>query len=189
MDAITQLVESYISRRAQPIPRALALQGVRMAVPALPTLLDDPQSRAGREAMAHAALLSGIALANSGLGLAHGVAASLGVHARVPHGLACAVMLPVALRANRSICESAYAELETAIDSQSHASDAAAADAFVDRVDQLCETVGVPKTFSALGVRREQLDEVVRGSQGNSMSGTPRDVPGDELRELLEAML
>ena len=53
--------------------------------------------RAAREAMSHAALLSGIALANSGLGFAHGVAAALGVHAKVPHGLACAVMLPAAL--------------------------------------------------------------------------------------------
>jgi alcohol dehydrogenase class IV len=50
--------------------------------------------------MAHAALLSGIALANSGLGMAHGVAAALGVHCQVPHGLACAVMLPTAIRVN-----------------------------------------------------------------------------------------
>ncbi|MEX2188345.1 MAG: iron-containing alcohol dehydrogenase [Pirellulales bacterium] len=189
MDAITQLVESYISRRAQPIPRALALQGVRLAVPALPTLLDDPQSRDGREAMAHAALLSGMALANSGLGLAHGVAAALGVHARVPHGLACAVMLPAALRANRSVCETDYGELEQAIDPNSRMGSAALADAFVERVEQLCETVGVPKTLSALGVRREQLDDVVRSSRGNSMSGNPRDVSDDALRELLEAML
>ena len=54
--------------------------------------------------MSHAAFLSGVALANSGLGLAHGVAAALGVHQRVPHGLACAVMLPITLRANRPVC-------------------------------------------------------------------------------------
>ena len=56
-----------------------------------------------RENMAHAALLSGMALANSGLGMAHGVAAALGVHCRTPHGLACAVMLPAALRVNRQV--------------------------------------------------------------------------------------
>jgi alcohol dehydrogenase class IV len=194
LDAITQLIESYISRRAQPIPQALALQGVRLAVPALPTLLDDPQSRPAREAMAHAALLSGMALANAGLGLAHGVAAALGVHARVPHGLACAAMLPAALRTNRSVCEAAYAELELAIEGHGRAAGAVGstdilAAAFVDRIEKLCQHVGVPTTLSALGVRREQLDQIVPSSRGNSMSGNPRDLSDEELHGLLEAML
>ena len=96
MDAITQLIESYISRKAQPIPQALAVQGLRLAVPAIVEAVENAGSRPAREAMSHAALLSGMALANSGLGMAHGVAAALGVHCRVPHGVACALMLPVA---------------------------------------------------------------------------------------------
>ena len=59
-----------------------------------------PISRKAREAMSQAALLSGITLTNAGLGMAHGVAAALGMHCRVPHGAACALMLPVAIRAN-----------------------------------------------------------------------------------------
>ncbi|HEV3417775.1 MAG TPA: iron-containing alcohol dehydrogenase, partial [Pirellulales bacterium] len=108
MDAITQLIESTISRRAQPIPRALAVQGLQLALPAIVEAVENGRSRPAREAMAHAALLSGIALANSGLGVAHGVAAALGVVCNVPHGLACAVMLPIALRVNRDV---AVAEL------------------------------------------------------------------------------
>ena len=103
MDAITQLIESYISRKAQPIPQALALQGLRQAVPAIVEAVENGRSRPARERMSHAALLSGMALANSGLGLAHGVAAALGIHGRVPHGMACAVMLPAALRINREV--------------------------------------------------------------------------------------
>ena len=61
--------------------------------------------------MAYAAFLSGIALANSGLGMAHGVAAALGIHCRVSHGLACAVMLPAALRINRDVRQSEMARL------------------------------------------------------------------------------
>ena len=53
--------------------------------------------------MSHAALLSGMALANSGLGMAHGVAAALGTHCRVPHGAACALMLPAAIRVNMAV--------------------------------------------------------------------------------------
>ena len=86
MDAITQLIESYISPKARPHPpgagRARAEIGAarhrRGGQTAIPL--------GAREAMAHAALLSGMALANSGLGMAHGVAAALGIHCRVPHG-------------------------------------------------------------------------------------------------------
>jgi alcohol dehydrogenase class IV len=100
MDAITQLIESYVSRRATAATDEIATRGMLLAIPNIREACRDGASRKAREAMAHAALLSGIALANSGLGMAHGVAAALGVHCRVPHGLACAVMLPTAIRVN-----------------------------------------------------------------------------------------
>ncbi|MGC4049854.1 MAG: iron-containing alcohol dehydrogenase [Paludibaculum sp.] len=90
MDAITQLIESFLTKKATPITKALCLEGLKAALPALETAVKEPTNRAAREAMSYAAWLSGVTLANSGLGLAHGVAAALGVHCRVPHGLACA---------------------------------------------------------------------------------------------------
>ena len=100
---------------------------------------DEPANRAAREAMAHAALLSGMALANSGLGLAHGVAAALGVHARTRHGLACAVMLPVALaRQPPALPSASWPSLPARFGMTSWPSDAAAADALVARIDALC---------------------------------------------------
>ncbi|MBI3837780.1 MAG: iron-containing alcohol dehydrogenase, partial [Planctomycetia bacterium] len=72
MDAITQLIESCLSRKAKPIPQALAATGLRLATGALVEAVENGQSRPAREAMAQAALLSGMALANSGLGMAHG---------------------------------------------------------------------------------------------------------------------
>jgi len=188
MDAITQLIESYISRRAKPIPQALALQGLRLAVPALPLAVQDGANRAAREAMSHAALLSGIALANSGLGFAHGVAAALGVHCKVAHGLACATMLPVALRVNRDCSEHRYAELARALGIVT-TDDSEAADAFVKRIDELCEAVAVPRRLSELGVDASQLADIARSSRGNSMDGNPCDVSNDRLFELLEASL
>ncbi len=111
LDAITQLIESFISRKSKPIARALVRQGLPMALWALPRVVDRPDDRPAREAMAHAALLSGLALANSGLGMAHGVAAALGVHCGAAHGEACAVMLPAALRTNAPVCRSLLTEL------------------------------------------------------------------------------
>ena len=189
MDAITQLIESFISCRAKPMPRALAIQGLHLALPAIEEAVKNGTSRPAREAMAHAALLSGMALANSGLGMAHGVAAALGVHCNVPHGLACAVMLPTTLRANRDAALSDLATLGRATLNQSFDNDAYAADAFVTRIETLCRSIGIPERLSAIGVEQGQLTEVVRGSHGNSMSGNPREISDDELFGILERML
>jgi alcohol dehydrogenase class IV len=184
MDAITQLIESYISRRAAPIPQALCRQGLSLAIPALPKAVSNGSCREAREAMSHAALLSGMALANSGLGFAHGVAAALGVTCQVPHGLACAVILPAALRVNREVSRDRLAELQSIFEPGLPAD--VAADRFIERIEQLCVSLGIPQRLRELGVRQEQLPALVKGSRGNSMSGNPRDVSDEELRDILE---
>ncbi|HVU85724.1 MAG TPA: iron-containing alcohol dehydrogenase [Pirellulales bacterium] len=188
MDAITQCLESYISRRAKPIARALAAEGLRRAVPAIVTAVSEPTNRAAREAMAHAALLSGMALANSGLGLAHGVAAALGVLARTRHGLACAVMLPAALVTNRPHCEHAMAELARLVWNDSWSNDAAAADALVARIEELCRAVNVPRRLRDIDVQREQIPALVRASHGNSLDGNPVTISDEQLQAILERM-
>jgi alcohol dehydrogenase class IV len=189
MDAVTQLIESYISRNAKPIPQALAIHGLQLALPRVREAVRDGKSRPAREALAHAALLSGMALANSGLGFAHGVAAALGVHARVPHGLACAVMLPVALRVNREVAEKPLAELARATLPAGMLSDSAATLAFIDHIDALCAELKVPARLSSVGVQADQLDDLVKGSRGNSMNGNPRELTDAELRRFLEERL
>jgi 1-phosphofructokinase family hexose kinase len=187
MDAITQLIESYISRKARPIPQALAANGLRLALPAIVEAVENGSSRPAREAMAQAALLSGMALANSGLGLAHGVAAALGVHFRIAHGAACAMMLGVALRVNRPVCERQLAELARAAGLRSSQSNGEAADALLDRIAEISERIGVPTRLSALGVTREALPGLVRDARGNSMDGNPRTLSDEELHRILEA--
>lgn len=187
MDAITQLIESYVSRRAAPIPQALCVQGLKLAIPALPIAVKDGSSQAAREAMAHAALLSGIALANSGLGFAHGVAAALGVTCQIPHGLACAALLPTALHVNMPVRTREFAELERLFDPDV-GNDIVAANAFVDRIESLCELLEVPSRLRDLGVRQEQLAELVPGSRGNSMSGNPREISDEKLAQILDSL-
>ena len=116
LDCITQLIESFICRVRRPLPRALVLEALPRALRALPRVLADPTDGAARSAMSHAAFISGMALTNSGLGMAHGVAAALGVECNTPHGLACGLLLPVALAVNASVAAADYARLERAID-------------------------------------------------------------------------
>ena len=122
--------------------------------------------------------------------MAHGVAAALGVHLRVPHGLACAVMLPVALQVNRPACEAVLAGLsrQTATASAG-ARDDEAAEALVDRVVGICQRIGIPNRLSALGVRSAMIADLVRDSRGNSMRGNPRELSDEQLTEILEANL
>jgi alcohol dehydrogenase class IV len=220
MDAITQLFESYISRKSRPIPRALAVQGLKLAIPAIVEAVEKPDSRPAREAMSHAALLSGMALANSGLGLAHGVAPALGIHCRVPHGLACAVMLPVALKVNSEVCAKELTCLCQSLfghsynntkgdspifaDHRDHASHGAptvpakigtvpgpttsrheAVDVLIKEIAKIRDRIGIPCRLSELGVRFEQIPDLVKSSRGSSMSGNPRDLSDEELTEIL----
>ena len=190
MDAITQLIESYISRKAQPLPQALAVQGLKLAVPAIAEAVADGTSRPAREKMAHAALLSGMSLANSGLGMAHGVAAALGIHCRVPHGVACALMLPTALRVNRSARQAELARLSGLLFGRSPTTTVTTAvDVLIKEIQSLCDQVGVPRRLSAVGVKPGQIARIVKSSRGSSMNGNPVELTDDELTELMENLL
>lgn len=214
MDAITQLIESCISHRATPATQDIAVRGLELALPprtgwgpGLPhgdlalvpvvAACRDGASRGAREAMAQAALLSGVALANSGLGMAHGVAAALGIHCQVPHGLACAVMLPAALRTNLEVKPVAARFLRAAIAilgdrklrlDEPHSIRTVATKA-IELIEALLVELKIPRRLSEIGARAEQLPAIVRDSRGNSMSGNPRELSDDDLTRILEAML
>lgn len=100
MDALTQLIESYVSTHASPLTDALALDGMRHLIPALPDACGKGAVDIGcRGAVAYGAFLSGVTLANAGLGVVHGVAGPMGGAIAIPHGVACANLLPFAVKA------------------------------------------------------------------------------------------
>jgi alcohol dehydrogenase class IV len=186
LDAVTQLIESFICRFRAPLPRALVLDALPRAVAALPRVLADPRDLDARAAMSHAALVSGMALTNSGLGMAHGVAAALGIECGTPHGVACAVMLPVAIAVNRSVCETDFAMLEQAIDSDAPRDPRVAADAFVQRIADLCTTAGTPRRLADVGLSRDRLAWLAENSGGASMRGNPVSLDPQALLPILD---
>jgi alcohol dehydrogenase class IV len=188
LDAITQLVESFVCRFARPVPRALAIEALPRALAALPTAVEQPHDVSARAAMAHAALLSGIALANSGLGMAHGVAAALGVECGTPHGLACAALLPVAVRVNLAAAEQDFAMLERAVAADASPVDREAAAAFAARIEALCDRVAVTRRLRDLGLARDRLRWLAENSGGTSMRGNPVELDPARLLPILEAV-
>jgi alcohol dehydrogenase class IV len=205
MDAITQLIESFISKKAQPIPQSLAMEGLKKAIPSIAEAVENGRSQPAREKMAHAAMISGMCLANSGLGMAHGVAAALGVHCRVAHGVACALMLPVALRVNRQVRQAELARLAHLLfgsrtrhaprdefphaEREEYGSNEEAVERLIANISAICDRVGVPRRLSQLGVTAGQIPAIVRDSRGSSMSGNPRELSDGELTEILEEIL
>jgi len=186
LDCITQLVESFICRFRQPLPRALVREALPRALAALPRVLANPADLAARGDMSHAALVSGMALTNSGLGMAHGVAAALGIECGTPHGVACGLMLPLAVATNRPACRDEFAILERAIDARAAADPDAAADAFVRRIDQLCSVAGIPRRLSEVGLDRGRLHWLAENSGGASMRGNPVSLDPAALFPILE---
>jgi alcohol dehydrogenase len=188
LDAITQLIESFICRFARPVPRALVLDALPRAIEALPRLLADPDDLDARAAMSHAAFVSGVALTNSGLGMAHGVAAALGIECGTPHGVACALMLPVAMRVNAAAAGRDLATLERAVDPAAVGDDGTCAAAFVGRIERLCREAGVPERLAELGLARDRIAWLADNSGGASMRGNPVELDPARLRPILDAV-
>jgi len=188
MDAVTQLIESYTSVKAQPMPQALAVKGLRLAGSCLHRAFANGSDAQAREGMLLASLLSGLALANSGLGAAHGIAAALGAHLHIPHGRACAMLLPAVMAANRSVCTAGYADVYRALSGDAGATDDKAADLAVNWVLDLTEKLAIPKKLS-MRVNEPLIKDLVRDSRGSSMNGNPRALTDDEIETIIRGLL
>ncbi len=186
MDAITQLIESYLSNRATSLTQAICLEGLKLAIPNLPRAFEDGMNQEARSAMSYAAFLSGVALANSGLGMAHGVAAALGAQCDISHGLACATLLPIALKTNQTASRKQQAVLGKLFAKDPHLSKAAAIEASITAIEELCDQLRIPRKLRDLGVKENQLEDIANGSRGNSMNGNPRELSTDELYSILK---
>ena len=102
LDALTQLIEAYVSRRSNSFIDAVCLEGIRRVARSLGRAVANGADREAREDMAYASLLGGMALANAGLGVVHGIAAPVGGMFDAPHGAVCAALLPYGMQANIS---------------------------------------------------------------------------------------
>jgi alcohol dehydrogenase class IV len=194
MDALVQLVEAFVSRKAAPIPRALARQAFPAMLGALRGIPRDPDDLEARSGAAYGAMVSGIALANSGLGAAHGFASGLGGLFDVPHGLICALFIKPVLRANAELIrDDCAALLQSAVEN-------GLVDAAADRVkdpvqwligefDSLSSLYDLPENLKGFAIDAGQVPEIARRSSGSSMSGNPRELSQQEREAMIAAML
>lgn len=188
MDAITQLIESYTTKKANPMTSGLALYALRYA-PALLQAYDHPADVDARESISLCSLVSGITLANSGLGAAHGVAAGLGALYGVPHGEACAIMLPHIMRLNLPVCTALYGDVGRALTGLTFASEKEAARAAVEKIEAMCAYMKISPDLKHLSIKKVDLPALAAASMGSSMSGNPVQLSVEEWAAFLEKLI
>lgn len=195
MDALTQLVEANLSKKSAPIPRALSRQAFPGMLRALKMIPKDPDDLQARAAAAYGAMCSGIALANSGLGAAHGFASGLGGLYDIPHGLICALFIRPVLRANAEViredCRLLYqTALEQGVaDKQGAAAQDDPVQWLIGEIDSLFSVYDLPVNLKGFAVDPGQIPEIARRSSGSSMSGNPRELPQEEREAIIAGLL
>jgi alcohol dehydrogenase len=198
MDALTQLLESYVSLRANPLTDALALSGIEAARDSLlPWLQGQGDVAAHRRGMAYAALLSGITLAQVGLGSVHGLAAPLGAFFPIPHGVACGTLVAacsesnlhaLASRVSDSHTLAKYAVVGRLLAGEPGLSDAAARTALLQVLARWTVELNLPR-LSAYGMNAADIPRVVANCRGSSMKTNPIVLSDAEVTDILRARL
>lgn len=198
MDALTQLLESFVSTKANPFTDALALDGLRTTRDSLLVWYRQGAVAAdARLGMAYAALLSGITLAQVGLGSVHGLAAPLGAFFPIPHGVACGTLVAAATqiniqallqRAPNSIALRKYAQLGRLLCGDETLSDLAAHAALTTMLDEWTEEMRLSR-LSHYGVHANDLPRIVANSRGSSMKTNPILLTDDEIETVLRMRL
>jgi alcohol dehydrogenase class IV len=193
LDALTHLIEAYVSRGAQPTTDLMALEGIGRAGDALRALAAGKSTPESQAAMALASLWGGLALANAGLGAVHGLVAPLGGRCAVPHGAGCGCLLAATLRANTGALRSRapesaalvrYAAVAGALTGDRQATVEGAADA----IDALRAALDVGP-LARYGVTEEDLAPVIARARGGSMRTNPIELTDAELESILTSAL
>ncbi|MDD5403537.1 MAG: iron-containing alcohol dehydrogenase [Sulfuricella sp.] len=198
MDAFTQLLESFVSSKANPFTDALAWSGMEAVRDGLPAWYGNgPEAPAGREKMAYAALLSGITLAQAGLGSVHGLAAPLGAFFPIPHGVACGTLLAAATRVNIEVMTARepanpalakYARVGRLLHGMKHGDDIAARSALLQSLEGWTERMDMPR-LGAFGASAADLPRIVANCRGSSMKTNPVALSDNDVGKILRARL
>lgn len=194
MDALTQLLESYVSTRANPVTDALAMSGIRAVRDSLTGWYHEQGDVAQHRAnMAYAALLSGITLAQVGLGSVHGLAAPLGAFFPIPHGVVCGTLVAECTRVNIALLQQRqpdsdalwrYAHVGKVLQHDMTLSERDGLKALVQVLEQWTQALALPK-LSDYGMCEADIPHVVANCRGSSMKTNPIVLSDDEVADIL----
>lgn len=194
LDALTQLIEPYVSIRANPMTDMYCLEGMRRAAASILRVYANGKDAAARTDMALASLLGGLSLANAGLGAVHGFAAPVGGMFPAPHGAVCAALLPHVMEKNLTALRTrepenpALGRYQRVARILTDSPEATAADG-LDWVRRVAKELSIP-SLGSYGINQSDVPVLVeKASKASSMKANPIVLTSEELTDILtEAM-
>ena len=188
MDALTHAIEGYTTKAAWEMTDMFQLEAIRLISKHLRGAVDNiPENREG---MALAQYVAGMGFSNVGLGIAHSIAHTLGAHYDTPHGVACAMMLPIVMEYNQEYTGEKFREIARAmgVEGVDDMSQDEYGKAAIDAVKKLSSDVGIPEKNER--VKAEDLDVLAADAFADACRpGNPRDTSVEDLKELYKKIM
>jgi lactaldehyde reductase len=191
MDALTHAIEGYITKGAWEMSDMFEIEAIRMINKYLRTAVFDPKNPVGRNGMAVAQYIAGMAFSNVGLGVVHGMAHPMGSLFDIPHGVANAMLLPTVMEFNAPVCIDKYVEIAKAMGVYVEGSTPEeAAIAACKAVRDLAIEVGIPQHLSEIGIKESDIDALADQAITDVCTpGNPREVTREDIVELYKKIL
>ena len=189
MDALTHAIEGYITKGHCTISDMFHLEAIKLISENLRGAVQNTPE--GREGMALGQYIAGMGFSNVGLGIVHSMAHGLSALYDTPHGVACAILLPVGLEYNKSVAGERYRAVGKAMGVQGidEMNDAEAADATIAAVKQLSADVGIPANLHGI-LKEEDIQFLAESAYADACRpGNPRDTSVEEIVELYKSQL
>ncbi len=190
MDAFSQLLESYLSVKASLFTDSLAVEALKCISICLSSVYKDGHDLKARTGMAYAAMISGIALSNAGLGLVHGFASALGGFINIPHGIVCGTLMGAVNRRNvEMLCDgdssnvafTKYVSAGKIFVRDNNKSDEYYARTFIDHIDELIAIMKLPR-LGKYGLESGQIDKII---DSTSLKDNPVSLDKSDMRNIL----
>ena len=189
MDALVHAVEGYITKGAWELTDMLHLKAIEIIGRSLRSAVVGDY--AGREAMSLGQYIAGMGFSNVGLGIVHSMAHPLSAVYDIPHGKACAMLLTAVLKFNAPATGEKYREIARVmgVPNVDAMDEAAYRQAAIDVIQKLADDVGIPKSLSEAGVKREDIPFLAESAFNDACTpGNPRDVSLEEIIGIYESI-
>ncbi|MDO4934700.1 MAG: lactaldehyde reductase, partial [Prevotella sp.] len=191
MDAMTHAIEGYITKAAWEMSDMFEIKAIEMIHKYLPIAVNDPTNPEGRNGMAVAQYIAGMAFSNVGLGVDHGMAHPMSALHDVPHGVACAILLPTVMRFNAPAAKEKYVEIAKACGVYKDGMTVdEAVEAACDEIANLSRIVGIPEHLSELGINEADIPALAEQAINDVCTpGNPREVTKEDIINIYKSIL
>ena len=191
LDALTHAIEGYITKGAWEMSDMFEIEAIRMINKYLRTAVFEPTNPVGRNGMAVAQYIAGMAFSNVGLGVVHGMAHPMGSLFDIPHGVANAMLLPTVMEFNAPVCLDKYVEIAKAMDAYREGmTKEEAAEAACKAVRDLAIEVGIPQHLTEIGIKEEDIPALAEQAITDVCTpGNPREVTKEDIIALYKKVL